>query len=118
MNQFFQCYIGIVTFDDLSTGLEGLQNFPDTFQFLRLYFAGFVQQDDVAEFNLLDNQIFNIFFIYVVSGQFFTTGKFTLQTEGVNNSSDAVQTTDSTRLLPSCTSRLSSVGHEMTMYRS
>ena len=63
-----QIHVGVIAFYDFGTGLQGADNLFDAFQLFRLHFCDFVQQDDVAELNLLDNEVFDIFVVNVFAG--------------------------------------------------
>ena len=55
------------------------------------HFRGFVKQDDIAEFYLLDYQVLDIFLIYVLACQIVSAGKFALHPQCVNYRDYAVQ---------------------------
>ena len=67
-----------------------MDNLFDAFQFFRLYFGGFVQQDNVTKFDLLDDKIFDVFFVNILTSQFLATGEFALQPKSIYHSNDTV----------------------------
>ncbi len=71
--------------------MQSADNLLDVFQFVGLHFTGFVEQNNVAELNLLDNKILNVFFTDVLFCQVIAVGKFIAHTQGVDHSDDAVQ---------------------------
>ena len=56
-----EIHVAVVTFDDVGFGLEGTDNLFDAGEFFWTHLCGFVQEHDVAELNLLDDQVFNVF---------------------------------------------------------
>ena len=55
------------------------------------YLGGFVQQDDVAELNLLDNQILYVVLVQILIHQAASAGELVLHSEGVHHGYDAVK---------------------------
>ena len=82
--------ITIITFDNLSLGLQSTDNGTDASQFLFIHFCSFVQQYDVAEFNLLDDQIFDILFTDVRACEQSTSFKFITHAQGIDHCCDAI----------------------------
>ena len=95
MDYLVQIHIGIITFYDFSCRLQCTDNLLDTFQFVTFHFRSLIQQYNIAKFNLLDNQIFNILFINPFTGQVIAARKLTLQTQGIYHSHNAIQVTSS-----------------------
>ena len=94
VEQFFQRHVGVVAFDDFSRRLQGADDFLDASQLFRLHFGCFVQQDDVAEFDLLDDEVFDVFLVQSLACQAVAAGKFALQAQGVDYADQAVQAAD------------------------
>ncbi|EEC55348.1 hypothetical protein BACEGG_00376 [Bacteroides eggerthii DSM 20697] len=94
MDDFFQVYVRIITFDYFGSGLQGVYDLPDAFHFFGLDFRYLVQQDDITEFNLLDDKILDVLVINSFSGKIVAARKFTLQAQGIHYGSDAVQAAD------------------------
>ena len=65
IQQSVKFYVAVVTLYDLGLRLNGTDNLTDSSQFMRRYLRSLVQQDDVAELNLLDNKILNIILLEV-----------------------------------------------------
>ncbi len=65
IQQSVKVYVAVVTLYDLGLGLNGTDNLTDSSQLMRRYLRSLVQQDDVAELNLLDNKILNIILLEV-----------------------------------------------------
>ena len=74
--------------------MQGADDFLDASQLFGLHFGRFVQQDDVAEFNLLDDEVFDVFFIQSLACQAVATGKLALQAQGIDYADQAVQAAD------------------------
>ena len=53
-----------------------------------------VQKNDITEFNLPDDKIFNVFLVNPFPGKVVAAGEFALQAQGVHYGSDAVQAAD------------------------
>ena len=84
-------YVAIVAVDDFGLGLEGADDLPDASQFLRADLSGLVQQHDVAEFNLLDDEVFDILFVDVLARQIQSAAKLVPHAEGIDDGHDAVE---------------------------
>ena len=102
VDYLIQIHFRIITFNDFSPRLQRPYYLLDAFQLFRLYFRSLVQQNDIAELDLLDNQIFNIFLINVFARQVIAAGKFALQTQRIDYGHDAIQTANT--ILDVCTS--------------
>ena len=72
MQNLVQFHIAIVALNDFGLGLDGTDNLLDFSQFLLRNLRSLVQQNHVAELNLLDNQILNILLIDVLAQQIVT----------------------------------------------
>ena len=57
-----EVHVAVVTFDDICLGLDGADNLFDACQLLGFHFGSLVEQDDVAELDLLDDQVFDVLF--------------------------------------------------------
>ncbi len=84
-------HVAIVTVYDLGLGLEGANDFPDAPQFLRTDLGGFVQQHDVAELNLLDDEVLDIFLVDVLARQIQSAAKLVPHAEGIDDGHDTVE---------------------------
>ena len=69
IDKFFERNVAIVALHNLCLWLKGTNDFVESFELLLADFRGFVEQDHVAELNLLDEQILNIIFIKVLAGK-------------------------------------------------
>ena len=74
--------------------MQGTYNQLDAFQLFGLYFRRLVQKNDITEFNLPDDKIFNVFLVNPFPGKVVAAGEFALQAQGVHYGSDAVQAAD------------------------
>ena len=84
-------HVTIVAVDDLSLRLEGADNLSDAAQFLRADLGGLVQQHDVAEFNLLDDEVLDILLVDVLTSQVKSAAEFVSHAEGIDDGHDAVE---------------------------
>ena len=57
--------LAVVGLDNLSLGLQRSDNLENISLFLLVNIVNLVEDDGCAEFNLLDKQVFNIFFVKV-----------------------------------------------------
>ncbi len=60
-----EVHVAVVTFDDVRLGLDGANNLLDACQLLRFHFGSLVEQDNVAELDLLDDQVLDVLFCNV-----------------------------------------------------
>ena len=74
--------------------MQGTYNLLDAFQLFGFYFRCLVQKNDITEFNLLDDKIFNVFLVNSFSGEVVAAGELVLQAQGVHYGGDAVQAAD------------------------
>ena len=91
MQNLVQFHIAIVALNDFGLGLDGTDNLLDFSQFLLRNLRSLVQQNHVAELNLLDNQILNILLIDVLAQQIVTVLELITHTKGINHRNDAVE---------------------------
>ena len=82
--------VAIVAIDDFGFGLYGADYLADAVQLAGFHFRRFVEQNDVAEFNLLYYKVFDIFFGQSGTQQVFAAAKFVLHSQCVDNRNDAV----------------------------
>ena len=90
VQQLVEIDIAIVALYYLGLGLKCSDNAMYTAQFVGRDFGSLVEQNDIAEFNLLDDKILYIIFIQIGSQQVITSGKLVLHTQCVDNSDDTV----------------------------
>ena len=91
VEEFVQVHFGVVAFDNLRLGLQGADDLLDALPFFGLHFRSLVQQDDVAELNLLDDEVLNVFLVDVGAGKGIAARKFILQAQSVHHGDDAIQ---------------------------
>lgn len=90
MDNLVQVHVGIIAFDDFGTGLQGADNLLDAFQLFGLHFISLVQQDNVAELNLLDDEVFDVLFVDALACQVVAAGELALQAQGIHHGGDTV----------------------------
>ena len=86
--------IAIVAVDNLSLGLQGTYYLTDAFQFLRLHLGCLVQQDDVAELDLLDDEILQVVLVEPRIQQGTAAAELVLHAQGIYDGDNAVQHRD------------------------
>ena len=91
VENFRQVDVAVVAFDDFCFGLERTDNGPDAAGFLAADFRNLVEKNNVAELNLLDDEVFDIVFCEVLALQFLAACKFALHTQCVDYSDDTVE---------------------------
>ena len=91
VEEFVQVHFGVVAFDNLCLGLQGADDLLDALPLFGLHFRSLVQQDDVAEFNLLDDEVLDVFLVDVGAGKGIAARKFILQAQSVHYGDDAIQ---------------------------
>ncbi len=84
--------ITIVAFEYFSLSLKCTDDGLEFFQLLWFHIVHFVEQDDVAELDLLDDERSEVFLIDVLLHEFVAATKFVYHTQGVHDGNDAVQT--------------------------
>ena len=84
----------IVAFYYLGLRLNCLDDGLDALQLVWADHRCLVEQNDVAEFNLLDYQIFNIFLADILARKFVAAAKLVLQSQRVDDRHNAVKTGD------------------------
>ena len=91
IQQLFDIYFGVVTLDNLCLSLYLAYDFLDFVKRFRRNFGRFVEEYYVAELNLLNDKVFNIFLVKILALQTFTASELVCHTECVNHCHDAVQ---------------------------
>ena len=83
--------LAVVRLDHLGGRLQSLHDGLHVFQVVLVESIDLVQNNRVAEFNLLDEQVCDIFFFEVFVEELFATGKLVSEAEHVNDCYDVVQ---------------------------
>lgn len=91
IQDLIKLYVAVVAVDNLGLGLKGSYDFTDAPQFLRADLGGLVQEHDVAEFNLLDDEVLNILLVDVLAGEVETAAELVSHAEGIDDGHDAVE---------------------------
>ena len=89
--EFLDIYFGVVALYDLGFGLNLTYNLLDFFEGFRLDLGYLVQEDDVAELNLLDDKVFNILFPEILALQALTAAELVSQSQCIDNCDQAVK---------------------------
>ena len=91
LDDFVEVNVTVVTVDDFCLWLYGSDNLADASEFIGFHLAGFVEKDDVAELNLLYDEVFNIVFFDILSGKLESSFEFVFHAEGIDDGDDAVE---------------------------
>ena len=94
IQEFIKVHIGIVTFDYFSLRLKLADDFADSGKLFRRNFRGFVEENGIAELNLLDYKIFDVLVLDVFHHKGVTALKFALHPHGIHDCDDVVQAAD------------------------
>ena len=94
VEDLFEVEIAVVAFQDACLGLERPHDGADAAQLFGCDFRHLVEHDHVAEFNLLDDQALDVFFVEMRFAQILTAGEFALHTHRVDNGHHAVEHRD------------------------
>ena len=92
VDEFVEVNISVIAIDNLRFWLNGANDLPCFFQLMRFYVCCFIEQDDIAEFNLLNHQVLYIFIINILSHQVVSTFKFVSHTQSINHGDDTIET--------------------------
>ena len=83
--------VGIVAVDDFGLGLQRVDDLSDASKLLLLHLRLLVKQDDVAEFDLLYDEVFDVFFVDVLTGEAFSAVKLALKAQCIGDVHHAVE---------------------------
>ena len=92
VEQRLELHVGIIGLDNGGIGLNNLQNCLDARQFFGAHFRHLVEQNHIAELDLLDDEVLDILLADVLLGEAITAGKLALQTQSIDHCHDAVET--------------------------
>ena len=92
VHQFIQIHVTIVARDNLCLGLQCTDDLLDLLQLFCRHLRSLVEQDGVAEFYLLNNQVFNVFLTNILAGQCLTAAKLIAHTQCIDHGNNAVKT--------------------------
>ena len=91
IKEFLDIYLGVVTLYDLGLGLNLTDNLLDFLEGFRLDLGHLVQEDDVAELNLLDDKVFDILVPEVLALKAFTASELVSQPQCIYNCDQTVK---------------------------
>ena len=94
IENFVEVEVAVVSLDNLRFGLEGTDDLLDMVGLLACHFRDFVEHDDVAEFNLLYHETFEILLADVGSSEIVAGAKLAFESESVDHGHDAVEPRD------------------------
>ncbi len=83
--------VGKIGLYDFGLGLNGADNGAQTAGLFGSDLGNLVEHHDVAKLYLLDDEIFDVFLVYVVALQLLAAVKFRLHAQGVDHRHDAVE---------------------------
>ena len=91
MDNLVQVHIAIVALYDIGLRLDGTDYLTYLSQFLLADLRSLVQQDDIAEFNLLDDQVLDVLLVNILAHQVVSVTELVTHTQGIHDGHDAVQ---------------------------
>ena len=91
IDNLVKVYVTKVALENFRLGLECAYDVFELVQFGRLHLCCLVEQDDVAEFYLLDNERCKVFLVDVVLHQVIAPAKLVLHAQSVHYGNDAVE---------------------------
>ena len=86
-----EVYIAVITLKDVCLGLQCTDDFLDLCQLFRRYLSNLVDNDGVAELNLLDDQTFQIIFPNILFQQILSTAKLIPQAQSIDRRHDGIE---------------------------
>ena len=92
MQNLVKFHIPIVALDDFRTGLDGPNDALQAAQLVGGYLGGFVEQYDVAELQLLDDEVLDVVLFDMFVHEVVAAGKLALHPQGIHHGDDAVKT--------------------------
>ena len=90
VDDFGEVYIAVVALYNLCHGLYGLENALDALPLFRLHLRSLVEENDVAELNLLDNEVFDILLADIVFHEVVAGPELIFHAQCVDHGDDAV----------------------------
>lgn len=84
-------HIAIIALNDFGCGLNGTYYGAYAYSLLGCDLINFVEKDDIAELNLLNNEIFYIVFTHTVGSEGIAAGKLALHAQGIDHCNDAIE---------------------------
>ena len=69
VQEFVELHIAVVAVDDLCFLLYAAHDLSDALQLAWLHFGSLVEQDDVAELNLLNDEVLDVLFVDILLGE-------------------------------------------------
>ena len=91
VDDFVEVHVAIVAVDDFSLRLERANNLADAAQFLGFHVGSLVEQYDVAELNLLNDEVLNVILFEILLQQVVSASEFILQPECIHHGDDTVE---------------------------
>lgn len=76
VENFVEVHVAERALDDFSRRLQCAHHAADVLEFIGRDLVGLIEQDDVAEFNLLYDEVLDVLLVYVLAGQRFAAGEF------------------------------------------
>ncbi len=91
VEQVFYVDVGVVAFHYLGVWLQASDYLAYALQLFGLHFGHLVEHNHVAELNLLDNQVFYILIVYIVTFEVVAAAEFVFHSQSVDHSHYAVE---------------------------
>ena len=91
VDQFIDIDFAVIGFDDLGNRLKGADGHLDLFEFFLGKKRGLVEEDDVAELDLLDDEILKIFLTPLGRLKGFAAAEFVAKAKGIGDGKNRVE---------------------------
>ena len=91
VEEFLEIYVAVVALDDLGLGLQGTDDLADAAELVGCNLGGFVQEYEVAELNLLDDEVLDVVFVEIGAQEVLAAAKLIAHTQGIHDGGDAIQ---------------------------
>lgn len=91
VDELVEVHVAVVTFDDFCLWLQRANDVLDACQLARLHLGGLVEQDDVAELDLLDNEVLDVFLADFLPHERVAASEFVSHSQRIDYGCDAVE---------------------------
>ena len=89
-DEFVEFHVAVVALDNLRLGLNGADNLADMREFVFAHLRGFVEEDHVAELNLLNDEVLDIVLFEMFFLEAVACSELIPHAEGIHDGGDAV----------------------------
>ena len=86
--------VAIIALDDFGFGLEGTDDLTDTAELIGCHLGGFVQEDEVAELDLLNDEVLDVVLVQIGTQEVLAAAELVAHTEGIDDGGYAIDDGD------------------------